>query len=149
MPSVSVKVEGARELRQKMALEGANLYGPPMRKVMEKGARIFAVMKDTRAPASIAAVARIAALNPKPFGVGRVKFVGGYGGKARYNYPRAAAILNNGGRGGNARWRSGPAAGRPTKDWFHGVVRMAAVKRAIDALVKDAAQEIEERWQRG
>lgn len=146
MPSLSVQVEGAKELRKKMALEGANLYGPPMRKVMEKGQRIMYAVVSTRAPAAIAAVAKLQTLNPKPFGIGRVKFAAGYGGKSRFNYPRAAAILNNGGRGGRARWRSGPMAGRPTKGWFHGIVRMAAVKRAIDGLVVEAAKEIEERW---
>ena len=71
---------------------------------------------------------------------------GGAGSGASHDRGFVGRILNMGGRGGRQRFRTGPRTGVLTIGWLSRTIRLVAVKRGMDTLVRRAAAEIEGRW---
>lgn len=134
-------------LRSKLRDGGLKLYREPMQRLMRQGAVVFLDEALKRAPLSVVATLTIAPLTPRPWGVGRVRISAGKGGSGKSrNRSAVAAVLHAGGRGRRSVFRTGPRAGKPTKKWLHGVIRLAATKRRIAGLLQDASRDIGRIW---
>lgn len=145
MPKLSVKFD-ARELKHLQDIlnrGGLAVHQRPMQALFEDGSRLIYEEAKKRAPVKTGAVLNTMAnvygnTGKRPWGIGRVALGSRHG-----------AILNNGGKGGNSVFRHGPRAGKRTRGWFSGTLRLAVVKKGIDGLARRAVDDMARRWQHG
>lgn len=145
MPKLNVKFDRAelKHLQDMLNRGGLAVHQKPMQSLFENGSRLIYEEAKKRAPfksgAALASMSDVYGNTGKrPWGIGRVALGSPYG-----------AILNNGGRGRNSVFRHGPRAGKRTRNWFSGTIRLAAVKRGVDMLARRATDDMQRRWQHG
>ena len=160
MPKLSIVIDKAQldHIKRMCKSGGLATHQKPIQNMLRKGSRLMFIEARKRAPVGRghkASKKRGGGYHPggetlvtlrdaygetgqKPWGTGKVvvKTVQG-------------AILNNGGRGTNSIHRNGPRVGKRTRGWLSGTIRLAAVKRGIDALARDALREMEAKWVNG
>lgn len=145
MPKLNVAFDRSELLHLQKVLSkgGLAVHQQPMQALFKGGTRLILEQARERAPRRSGGLLigirdAYGSTGIKPWGIGRVASLTKHG-----------AILNNGGRGRMARYKVGPRKGKRTLGWFSGVLRLATVRRGIDALAREAAAEMGRRWQRG
>lgn len=145
MPSLNVVIDAKQlaDLKRKTARGGLFVHQEPLQQLFKDGSQLMFNEAKRRAPVGTGQTMTLMRdlygnTGKKPWGIGRVG-----------NITKQGAILNNGGRGRLSRYRQGPRKGRLTRNWLSGVIRLAAVRRGIDSLVRKAVVEMGNRWERG
>ena len=145
MPKLNVAFDKAElaHLQKVLKQGGLAVHGVPMRKLFRSGSRLITQQARQRAPIRTGETVTVMRdlygdTGIKPWGIGRVAVT-----------TKQGAILNNGGRGRMARYQSTARKGKLTKGWFSGTLRLAAVRRGIDDLARQAVAEMGRRWTRG